>query len=83
LFTASHEDNGSMTPDKKRRIATATGFLSGVLACMDALREVTVSWPPEAVWAAMRRPHKVEFCGGIALIIVPLVVSFVRRSSEP
>jgi len=24
----------------------------------------------------------VEFCGGIALIIVPLIVSLVRRSSE-
>ena len=71
-----------MTPDKKRRIATATGFLSGVLACMDALRDAIVSWPPEAVWSAMRRPHKVEFCGGIAMILVTFVMSIRRTVSE-
>ena len=58
-----------MTPDKKRRIATATGFLSGVLACMDALRDATVS-------------HKLELCGGIALMIVTLITSVKRRSPE-
>jgi hypothetical protein len=67
-----------MTPDKKRRIATAAGFLSGVITCMDALRDAAVAWPPEAVWAAMRRPHKVEFCGGIALILVTLVTALLR-----
>lgn len=71
-----------MTPDKKRRIATATGFLSGILACMDALRDATVSWPPEAVWAAIRRPHKLELCGGIAMIVVTLIISVKRRSPE-
>jgi hypothetical protein len=71
-----------MTPDKGRRIATSTGFLSGVLACMDALRDATVSWPPEAVWAAIRRPHKLELCGGIAQMIVTLITSVKRRSPE-
>ena len=71
-----------MTPDKKRRIATATGFLSGVLACMDALRDATVSWPPAAIWSVMRRPHKVEFCGGIAMILVTFLMSIRRTVSE-
>ncbi len=71
-----------MTVDKKRRIATATGFLSGVLACMDALRDASTSWPPDAVWSAMRRPHKVEFCGGIAMIVVTFIMSMRRPASE-
>jgi hypothetical protein len=71
-----------MTPDKKRRIATATGFLSGVLACMDALRDATVSWPPEAVWAAIRRPHKLELFGGIAMMLVTLITSLKGRSPQ-
>ncbi len=71
-----------MTLDKKRRIATATGFLSGVLACMDALRDATVTWPPDAVWAAIRRPHKLELLGGITMVVVTLITSVKRRSSE-
>jgi hypothetical protein len=71
-----------MTPDKKRRIATATGFLSGVLACMDALRDATVSWPPDAVWANIRRLHKLELFGGIAMIVVTLITSVKWRSAE-
>jgi hypothetical protein len=71
-----------MTPDKKRRIATATGFLSGVLACMDALRDATVFWPPDVLWAAIRRPHTLELFGGIAMIVVTLITSVKRRSAE-
>jgi hypothetical protein len=33
-----------MTPEKKRRVATAAGFLSGVLACLDALRDARMFW---------------------------------------
>jgi len=71
-----------MTPDKKRRVATATGFLSGVLACLDALRDASVFWPPEVVWAALRRPHKLELCGGLAMTVVTLITSLTRPSAE-
>jgi hypothetical protein len=70
-----------MTPEKKRRLSTALGFLSGVLACMDAMRDANVFWPPDAVWEAMNRPHRLEFGAGIALIVVTLIVSVVQRRS--
>jgi hypothetical protein len=69
-----------MTPEKKQRIATAAGFLSGVLTCLDALREVHVYWPLDLVWQAMRRPLRLEFCGGLALIVVVFITKVVRRS---
>jgi hypothetical protein len=71
-----------MTPDKKRRVATAVGFLSGVLACLNALRDLGVSWPPDAIWEALRRPQRLELAGGIALIVVSFVTSVVRRDGS-
>jgi len=68
-----------MTPEKKRRLATATGFLSGVLTCLDALREVKIFWPPVTIWEELRNPHRVELVGGIALIVVTLVTAAFRR----
>jgi hypothetical protein len=68
-----------MTPDKKRRLSTALGFLSGVLACMDAMRDASVFWPPDEVWAPMNRPHRLEFGGGILVIVVTLIVSIILR----
>lgn len=70
-----------MTPDKKRRLSTALGFLSGVLACLDAMRDASVSRPPDAVWAAMNRPHRLEFGGGILVIVVTLIVSIIQRGT--
>ena len=67
-----------MTPEKKRRVVTAVGFLSGVFACLDALRDLGISWPPDAVWEALRRPQRLELGGGIALIVVSFVISVVR-----
>jgi hypothetical protein len=67
-----------MTPDKQRRVANATGFVSGVLACLDALRDARAVWPPEAAWAALRNPKRLEMAAGIVLIAVTLVVSLVR-----
>jgi hypothetical protein len=64
-----------MAPEKQRRVATAVGFLSGVLACLDALRDAKVSWPPDAVWAALTHPKRVELAGGLVLIAVSLIVS--------
>jgi hypothetical protein len=71
-----------MTDDKKRRVATATGFLSGVLACMDALRDASVLWPPEAVWAAIRRPHRLELLGGLAMIVVTFILTIRHPASQ-
>jgi hypothetical protein len=68
-----------MTPEKKRRVATAVGFLSGMLACLDALRDVGILWPPDAVWATLRNPQRLELGGGLALIGVTLLTSVLRR----
>jgi|tagenome__1003787_1003787.scaffolds.fasta_scaffold20990087_2 hypothetical protein len=70
--------------NKGRRIGTAAGFLSGVITCLDAMREAKVSWPPEAIWQVLRRPQRLELCGGIALIVVTLVMSIVaaRRDQQ-
>jgi len=70
-----------MPQDKKRRVATAVGFLLGVIACLDALRDAKVSWPPDAVWAALRSPQRLELGGGIALILVTLIVSLAKSGS--
>ena len=64
--------------NRQRRIATAVGFLSGVLACLDAMRDANVSWPPDAVWQVLRHPQRLELAGGIALIVVTVVISVVR-----
>jgi hypothetical protein len=69
-----------MTPEKKRRVATAAGFLSGVLACLDALRDARVFWPPDIVWEALRHPQRLELGAGIALMVVSFVTSIVRQS---
>lgn len=68
-----------MTPEKKRRVATAVGFLSGVLACLDALRDARIFWPPDVVWEALRNPQRVELGGGIALIVVTLALTIGRN----
>jgi hypothetical protein len=70
-----------MQSSKGRRIATATAFLSGVITCLDALRDANALWPPDAVWEALRRPHRLELCGGIALIVVTLVMTI--RHGKP
>jgi hypothetical protein len=64
---------------KERRIATAVGFLSGAIACLGALRDAPETWPPDAVWRELSRPHRLELLGGIALIIVTFVISIVGQ----
>lgn len=68
-----------ITSDKGRRVATALGFLSGVLACLDALRDAKVVWPPDAAWEALRHAQRLEFGGGLTLIVVTLIVSVVSN----
>jgi hypothetical protein len=71
-----------MTPEKKRRVATAVGFLSGVLACLDALRDARVLWPPDMVWEALRGPQRLELGAGIALIVVSFVTSVLGAARD-
>jgi hypothetical protein len=71
-----------MTPEKKGRIATAVGFLSGVLACLDVLRDARVFWPPDVVWEMLRGPQRLELGAGIALIVVSFVTSAVLSSRQ-
>lgn len=66
-----------MPSSKGRRLATAVGFVSGVITCLDAVHDAKTSWPPNAVWAMLRRPQKVELCAGLALMIITLILSIV------
>jgi hypothetical protein len=71
-----------MTPDTRRKIATATGFLSGVLVFLDALHEAPVFWPPKVVWTALSRPHRLELFGGFATIVVTFILSLRRPAPK-
>jgi len=64
--------------NRQRRIATAVGFLSGVLACLDAMRDARVFWPPDALGQVLRHPQRLEMAGGIVLIGVTVVISVVQ-----
>lgn len=70
-----------MTPEKKRRVATAGIFLSGVLVCLDAVKDSRILWPPDVVWEALRNPNRLKFGAGIALIVVSFVASALRQRS--
>ena len=67
-----------MTADKQLRVATAAGFLAGVLACLNALRDAKVVWPPDAAWAVMPHAQRLEMGAGIAMILIAVLVSVVR-----
>lgn len=68
--------------NKGRRLGTAAGFLSGVVTCLDSVRDAKATWPPDALWDALSRPHRMELCGGIALIVVTLVMSIVAARRQ-
>ena len=68
-----------MTPEKKRRVAMAGIFLSGVLACLDAVKEARIFWPPDVVWEGLRNPDRLKLGAGIALIVVSFVTSALQR----
>ena len=71
-----------MTAGKERRVANAVGFLAGVLACLDAVRDGGILWPPDVVWQGLRSSQRFELGGGIALIVVTLVTSAWQRSAS-
>ena len=70
-----------MTAKKQRRVATAAGFLLGVLACLDALRDNSVLWPPDVLWASLGSPQHLKLGTGIALIVVTLLGSVLWRNN--
>lgn len=70
-----------MTPNKGTRAATAAGFLAGLLACLDALRDASVYWPPQVAWQALPSSKRPELGIGIALVLISLIVSIVRSHS--
>ncbi|HEY6371320.1 MAG TPA: hypothetical protein VIX37_12135 [Candidatus Sulfotelmatobacter sp.] len=70
-----------MTPEKKRRVATAGIFLSGVLACLDAAKDSRIFWPPDVVWEGLRNPNRLKLGAGIALIVVSFATSVLKRRS--
>ncbi len=71
-----------MTSEKKKRVTNAVGFLSGVLACMDAVRETRIFWPLDEFWDGLRHAQRVEFGAGIALIVVSIVLMSMRKQTE-
>ena len=68
-----------MTPEKKQRVATAVGFLSGVIASLDAIRDQRILWPPDSLWEALASPQRLELGGGVALIVVTLILTIARK----
>jgi hypothetical protein len=71
-----------MTPEKKRRVTNAVGFLSGVLACMDAVRGPRIFWPLGGLWEDLRHLQRVEFGAGGALIVVSMVLMSPRKRTN-
>lgn len=72
-----------MASGKGQRLATAVGFLAGTYACLHALRDAKVLWPPDALWSALAHPQRLELGVGIALVVVSLMISVRRAEAEP
>jgi hypothetical protein len=70
-----------MTPEKKRRVAMAGMFLSGVIACLDAVKDARIFWPLNVVWEGLRNPNRLKLGAGVALIVVSFVTSALKRRS--
>jgi hypothetical protein len=70
-----------MTPEKKWRVAMAGMFLSGMLACLDAVKDARIFWPPDVVWEGLNNPNRLKLGAGIALIVVSFVMSVVQSRS--
>ena len=71
-----------MTPEKKKRVTNAVGFLSGMLACLDAVRDTRIFWPLGELWEGLRHVQRVELGAGIALIVVSMVLMRTRKRTE-
>jgi hypothetical protein len=71
----------AMTPEKKKRVTNAVGFLSGVLACLDAVRDAQIFWPLGELWDGLRHGQRMELGAGIALIVVSFVLMTTRTGT--
>ena len=71
-----------MPPEKRKRIAPAVLFLFGVLASLKAVADCRTFWPPDVVWESLSNPHRVQLCGGIAVIVVAIVISVAMRGQS-
>ncbi len=72
----------AMTLEKKKRVTNAVGFLSGVLACLDAVRDARIFWPLGEFWDGLRHAQRLEFGAGAALIVVSIVLMSARARTE-
>jgi hypothetical protein len=70
-----------MSERKNLRILSAVGFLAGVLACLDAVRDARVLWPLEALWNVLPHRQHLELVAGIAVILVTIVTNLVGRGA--
>jgi hypothetical protein len=71
-----------MTPEKKKRVTHAVGFLSGMISCLDAVRDAKILWPPGELWEGLRNVQRVELGAGVALIVVSVVLMITRKRQE-
>jgi hypothetical protein len=62
-------------------VATAAGFLLGVLACLDVLRDKRVLWPPDLLWASLRSAQRFELGTGVVLILATVLTSVLWREN--
>ena len=70
-----------MSERKNLRILAAVGFLAGVLACLGAVRDARVLWPPEALWNVLPHRQHLEMGAGIAVILVAIVTNIVGQGA--
>jgi len=71
-----------MTPAKRRNPATAIVFLFGVLACLRAVGQAGIAWPPEALWHALRTPFRLQLVAGLVMILAALIFMLVRQGGR-
>lgn len=70
-----------MSDNKNRRLLSAVGFLAGVLACLHAVRDSRVLWPPDELWSVLGHRQHLELAGGLALIVLVFVTNIVARAT--
>jgi hypothetical protein len=71
-----------MSPDKQKRVGSAIVFLIGVFACLIPLRDRKILWPPDALWQSLENPQRLEIAGGIALIVISIVISIAQNRAR-
>ncbi|HKU25559.1 MAG TPA: hypothetical protein VJQ54_08815 [Candidatus Sulfotelmatobacter sp.] len=70
-----------MSENKSLRLLNAAGFLAGVLACLSAVRDSRVLWPPDELWTLLGHRQHIELAGGLALIAAVIVTNIVVRAA--